>query len=210
MATLLLSSIILLRLCIVHDFDLTSLAFPELQCHSNDKGWDYLHLRKCRRSISHTTRKANSANTTLLNTQRQPGSPFLFSCNGDLNSQGECREKRGRCWSPSPLVPPSLWAASIVCASSNLSQAACDPPETWTNLCAIWEMTQRHLAFAQKPCALWKFIVFSCDTRTEAHKEGSCSNLGWRKVRPIFWPFWQSNKIKSNLHLSEVHLQQNL
>lgn len=83
MATHLLSSITLLGLCIVQYFDLTSLALPESQCHSNDKGWDYLHLRRCRRSMSHMMWKSHSAATTLPNTQRQPESPSSWFCMWD-------------------------------------------------------------------------------------------------------------------------------
>lgn len=181
----------------------------------------------------HTLCEKPTVQPLLPNTQRLPESPWFLilhvgqdmnwelclhasnlqikgmgSCTDDLKPQGEHRERKGRCWSRCSLVPPSLWAASIVCAPSSLCQAASDPLETWRNLCAIWEMTRR---------PLHKCLVLSGSSedslvlpRTEAHREGSCSNLAWRKVRPIFWPFRKSNKIRSNLFLSEVNLQQNL
>lgn len=128
------------------------------------------------------------------------------------DDQGEGRERKGRCWSRCSLVPPSLWLVSITWASSDLSQAINDPLETGRNLCAIWEITQRHLAFARMLWTPWKFIGFPCDSQDEhtARKEGSCSNLGWRQVGPIIWPFWQSSKIKSNLYLSEVRIAKSI
>lgn len=68
----------------------------------------------------------------------------------------------------------------IIWASSDLSQAINDPLETGRNLRAIWEITQKHLAFARMPRTPWKFIGFPCDSQDEhtARKEGSCSNLG--------------------------------
>lgn len=180
-------------------FALTSLALPESQCHSNDKGWDCLHWGDAEGACHTLGEKANRATTTLPNTQRQPESPGSGFCLWDKTRLGVVPV----CIKPADkgdgLVPwwpklsgrgragagaDALWyhlPASIICASSSLCQAARNPLETWRGLCAIWEMTQRHLAFAEMPCALWKFIGFSCDSQDRSTQRGFLLKLGLKE-----------------------------
>lgn len=80
----------------------------------------------------------------------------------DLGIQSRGREGKGRCWSRCSLIVLSPWSDN--CDSSEHFPGIRDPPETWRNLCVVWEIRRRHLAFAQYPCA-WKLKGFPCKRR---------------------------------------------
>lgn len=120
----------------------------------------------------------------IVPTWIQPADKGMGSCTGDLNPQGEHRERKGRCWSRCSLVPPPLWAASIVCASSNLSQWPTRNVEKF--VCNLGNDTE---PFAQMPCALWKFRGFPCDSQDRGTQGGLLLKLGLKEGQTNFLIF---------------------